>query len=104
MYEGQGHFFRFVQLGIYDENGNSVTDAVYEHSLRMKQTGRPEWTHLCEIVDVYLEHAGYDDYDYEFVDAHRFNEAGYVTAATMRVQGVYYTVRAYLTPGTGRQN
>jgi len=96
MYEGQGNFFKFVQLGIYYGNGKPYTDSVYEHSLRMKQNGRPSWTHLAEIVDIYLENAGFNDCDYEMVNAHKFNDEGYITAAIVHIDEMYLEVRAHL--------
>ncbi len=96
MYEGQGHVFKFVQLGLYYANGHPYTEEVYEHSLRIKSNGRPSWVHMTEIVDIYLEAAGFADYDYEMVDAHRFNEDGYVTAAIIYIDDVYLEVRAFL--------
>jgi len=96
MYEGQGHFFKFVELGIYYGNGQPYTADVYEHSLRVKSNGRPSWTHLAEIVDIYLEHVGVSDCDYKMVEAHRFNEDGYVTAAVIYIDDAYYEVRASL--------
>jgi hypothetical protein len=96
MYEGQGHLFKFVELGIYHRNGQSYSEEVYEHSLRIKCNGRPSWTHLAEIVDIYLEHVGVSDCDYEMVEDHKFNEEGYVTAAVIYIDDVYYEVRASL--------
>jgi hypothetical protein len=95
MYEGQGHRFKFVQLGLYHANGQPYTEEVYEHSLRIKSNGYPSWTHMTEIVDIYLIHAGFTDCDYEMVTAHRFNEDGYVTAAVIYIDDMYLEVRAY---------
>jgi hypothetical protein len=101
MYEGQGNLFKFVQLGIYYGNGQPFTSEVYEHSLRIKQNGRPSWTHLAEVVDIYLENTGFADNDYEMVEAHKFNEDGYVTAAVIYIDDVYLEVRAHM---RSRQN
>lgn len=96
MYEGQGHHFKFVELGIYYGDGQPHNEEAYEHSLRIKSNGRPSWTHLAEIVDIYLEHVGVSDCDCEMVEAHRFNEEGYVTAAVIYINDAYFEVRAYL--------
>lgn len=96
MYESQCHCFKFVQLGIFYGNGQPYTEELYEHSLRIKSNGRPSWTHLAEIVDIYLDHVGFSDNDFEIVESHKFNEDGYVTAAVIYIKDLYLEVRACL--------